>query len=91
MVTVRKFKIINRYNGSSPCAAIKQFKLQGSNNKTDWYDIQQYTNSSSGYGASSMYYVDTPQTFEMFRIYTIRGYHESNSYVMIEELEFYGN
>lgn len=61
----------------------------GSNNGTDWYDIQQYTNTNSAYGASSWFYVDIPQTFEMFRLYILSGHF--SSYVMINELEFYGN
>ena len=89
LVTIRKFKITNRYTGSNQAGAPNSFKLQGSNNGTDWYDIQQYTNTNSAYGASSWFYVDTPQTFEMFRLYILSG-HFAN-YVMINELEFYGN
>lgn len=88
LVTVRKFKITNRYNGSNPAGAPNSFKLQGSNNKVDWYDIQQYTNTNSAYGGTSWFYVDTPQSFEMFRLYILSGHY--SSYVMINELEFYG-
>ena len=91
--TVVKFKIFNRASGNNSARAIKDFKLQGSNNKSDWYDIQSYVNPSSASGVASEFYVDTPQTFKMFRLYITSAYGavSGDTRACLAELEFYGN
>ena len=70
----------------------KDFKLQGSNNDSDWTDLDSQTGITGlGIGeASSMYEITSPDSYSYYRLY-ITDRDGSNSWVSVGELELYTN
>ena len=84
-VIVKKLAIYNR-NNSTPYA-MKQFKLQGSNDGTTWTDIDTYNIASNTQALRSVFTVNNTTAYNRYRIYVVEGW--ASNYVAIAEIELY--
>lgn len=88
--TVTKIFIKNRFLNSVAytVSSAKTFKLQGSNDLSNWYDIQEFVISSGNEGAEEYFIVDNPQQYSAFRIFIMEV--SNTAHVFIAQLQFYG-
>ena len=90
--TVTKVYIVNSYeNEKSP----SKFKLQGSNDGSEWSDIETFTNTGSiTPGKASTFIVSDPKTFKMFRLYmdkdNLNSFSNDKNGVSLSTIQFYG-
>lgn len=86
-VRVFKIRIVNRT--SSTPKAIQDFKLQASNDGTNWTDIESYTNSVSTSDGSSEYINTNYSESVGWRLYITSEY-DGNSGASASVIQFYG-
>ena len=65
------------------------FILQGSNNGSDWIDIQTYTDLTMSGLVTKSFDVANSSSYEYYRLYVLETNESSRSYVQIVELNFY--
>lgn len=86
-VVVKKVYLENR-NEENP-RSVKKFKVQGSNNGTDWSDIsEEFTNASSSAGVGAYYSFVNNAEYSYVRVFVTDVY--DTSYYGIGKLQFYG-
>ena len=86
--TVSHFFVKNRFGDTNGSLAPTSFKLQGSDNLNEWYDIQTYTHSSSD-SLEKYYYLNTPRRFKAFRL-LLMSFSNTSTGVGLCRLQFYG-
>ena len=89
-ICIKAIKLVNR--NSELAAAIKNFKLQGSNDGTTWTDIATLQNPNNAQSQSVVLSVANNDNYYLkHRILVVDAHTEhSSDYVAIGELQFYG-
>lgn len=87
--TVKSFKILSSYDTGG--WSIKDFKLQGSNNDSDWTDIGtfQYPGGGSGQANPQSFSCSGNTTAYRYYRYYITSVWRSNNYCIIAETEMF--
>lgn len=89
-VCVRKVLIANRNENNTP-RAIKSFKIQGSNDGTNWTDVSDELNNEGGNvtAATSSYIIDNDSAFIYYRLFVVNVYDQS--FYGLGMLQFYSD
>lgn len=82
-VQINKFKL----SGYGNTYSIKDFKIQGSNNNSNWTDIYSGT-ASDLYGTVQTFNFDQSATYKYLRMYCVTSYHSAQ--ILIFEFVFEG-
>lgn len=81
----------NRNEGSAPdVCAVKDFKIQGSNDGTNWTDLGNYTNPSGDQLAIYKVGITNSTKYQYYRLYATSQYTGRYVRVAIQRLQFYG-
>lgn len=90
-VCVRKVFIANRNEDNGKARVIKSFKIQGSNDGTNWTDVSDVLNNYGGNvtAATSSYIIDNDNSFIYYRLLVVSVY--DTSYCGLGMLQFYSD
>lgn len=90
-VCVKKFLLQNRIDtDASSCTAVKDFKIQASNDNVTWVDLGTYTNPSGDIGAVYTDGVNNDEYYLYIQLWATSQYTGNYVRVAIERLQFYG-
>lgn len=87
---IKRFSLTNKYtSGSGSVNAIKDFKLQASNDGTNWVDIQTFENPASTSAATTSFDITNNVAYTHYRLYVVSIYTATGSLATVGELQFY--